>query len=937
MLQTKHDTGSQHVHTPAPRTRSGEKVVRTPAQIADYNARRYARANGVPITVARTKVSGVLVPGAYVDPGIGMMRSEALEQAAAYLNGLTQLTQTASSPEADTVLQKIAGHIEQLRALPANGTPTVCPVELSQQLRQTFDMARALLPSAPVKTDWRITKADTIDGVRMWQATTTKFARDVQGDLVTRGFYETAIKRFKSGAVPPAFFSVAHYPLEHTCRKCFTVYKSVMETKCTACGSTRLHAGITTDIWIDGDQPKAAGIFFDTPLGLQTYKACQEDVKKSLPSQERVRISMGFYPDPDGVVIPAPGQRNFLTGWIEHFAGTRVPVVAETNIEVKSMLPIVTRRQDAESFIEDKALVTELESVSRANKAGTTDGMVWKAQGDTAEERPLDIEADEAERDVMGHAKEERMKEAAAMQTANDNVDPRMKAQAMLAIAKSNVGYLLLNYPHDTLLRKSQYGLNVIEKQIMAPGSDKAEILARIASLIQAMRDYAHTLVEMPSGNTTFPPNTPPASLPPNSPVPPAGQVDNQTMTTQDMNKPVPPQPGTAQDVLNPPNTQPIDPAQQAEDMIDGDMPTPVIEGPTNAQLAPQTGTAPKQPNQAPQGGKAPENLQQPTGAKQPPAGQTPGQMPPTKQPAQSQPVTTEQTQTGDEDPQEVGAEQPPSASNKQQPPAQPGKPVPGKKPAPPQTPPQATGEDEQPEDVTDQYDEDGNPINGTEDGQQEDTSTQRPQGQRVISFKKKQPVPAAKSNPNGRSVNARMKPAPAVKSAAEHPLGAYLNQWSQTLSETVGQATDRVSKKAAIEKAMQAFAENVMGVVDLTTPQSQDDVVSVVEAAVQKALSEQGAQFAQQIQQMQVELGAQLKSLSTSQEAAKISEALAVELARRSGGPQRKSLGAIRPQANAPQTSSGAPVLSGDTTPVARYSAGDVARVSVQRGNSIY
>ncbi len=187
-----------------------------------------------------------------------------------------------------------------------------------------------------VNLDWVITKARTLpDGTMEWTATTTKFARDVQRDLVRRAFYEDAIKRFKSKTVPPPFVSVAHYRAAETCLDCGHVYKSLADYICPTCKAERVLAGVCTDMWIDGRQPKARGVFYPTEVGRAAFESVLLDIKKSLPLDERNRVSMGFYPDvPEGIIYSQAG-RDFVAGWCEHFALTRVPVVAETDITAR--------------------------------------------------------------------------------------------------------------------------------------------------------------------------------------------------------------------------------------------------------------------------------------------------------------------------------------------------------------------------------------------------------------------------------------------------------------------------------------------------------------------------------------------------------------------------------------------------------------------------
>lgn len=245
-------------------------------------------------------------------------------------------------------------------------------------------MATAILDTPkPVSAVWRITKAKVQDGQMKWVATTTRFSRDVQKDKVTRSFYEDAIRRFKSGTVPPPFFSVAHYGVQKTC-ECGAEFKSLSDYICSICKAERLIAGVTTDIWIDGEQPKAEGYFYPTTLGKAIFAAAQADIQKSVPVDERIRISMGFYPDPRLGTAYHDEGRDFVAGWIEHFASTRVPVVPETDLAVmeKSMKAIKTKFEDAESQLPTELAerLAKSETLQRTLKSGTGPQLVIKAK-----------------------------------------------------------------------------------------------------------------------------------------------------------------------------------------------------------------------------------------------------------------------------------------------------------------------------------------------------------------------------------------------------------------------------------------------------------------------------------------------------------------------------------------------------------------------------
>lgn len=382
--------------------------------------------------------------------------------------------------------------------------------------------------SAAQQTLWRITKAATLpDGTMTWQATTTKFSRDVQKDLVTRAFYEEAIDRFKAGKAPPPFFSVAHYPCEKTC-VCGYVYKSLYEFTCTSCGRERLIAGIATDVYIDGDQPKAKGVFFPTVLGKSVFESCAEDISQNRPIDERVRISMGFYPDSDGVVYKSEG-RDFLKGWIEHYAATRVPVVPETELEVKS-LNIKTKYDDAAAIIPkhlaDK--LEELEKIRRVGKSSTDPDLIIKSD--------KTLPTKEVDREVTPESLN------AAAQTAIKNLKEAVEENPERAAErKSQI---------DAVLEDAAETLSIVQKAILAPGGDKKEILTRASNLIQAINDYAQAIQSAPEQPGQYaaqphmygqqiPPQTPAAEQKPQEPPIQAEPVDDlQTNADLAQNQP---------------------------------------------------------------------------------------------------------------------------------------------------------------------------------------------------------------------------------------------------------------------------------------------------------------------------------------------------------------------------------------------------------------
>lgn len=389
-------------------------------------------------------------------------------------------------------------------------------------------MTRKAPTTEPVSIPWRITKARTMqDGSMQWEATTTRFARDQQGDFVRRGFYEEAIRRFKSGTVPPPFFSVAHYGAQEVC-ECGNIFKSFNDGVCNICGRDRLLAGVTTDMWIDGRQPKACGVFLNNESGKTVFKACRDDIEKSIPDDERVRVSMGFYPDYNGVLYPSQDQRDFLTGWVEHFAATRVPVVPETGLTVKS-LNIKTKYDDAESIV-GKGLAQKYEKLGgKRLKSETNPQLIVKAEGED-EDRPegQDNKKIESSKAVEKDSEQKQSTETGAL-------DQRLNGlgEELTTIVKGEDKSIADN---DPIMQDARDALELVQKALAGPGSDKARILTLAANLVSAIRDYAHVLAGDENYQQQMPGQAGPLTnsnetMPPNQPMPPDGQVFDETTT----------------------------------------------------------------------------------------------------------------------------------------------------------------------------------------------------------------------------------------------------------------------------------------------------------------------------------------------------------------------------------------------------------------------
>jgi len=180
---------------------------------------------------------------------------------------------------------------------------------------------------------------DPKTGEMRWAATVSKFEEDDQGDEITPEFYKSAIAAVERGVRPMPVLCVSHID--------------------KGAPADDWVAGDTASMFVDGELPKAKGTFRGTPLGKAAFEAVRKDMQDGLPDNERARISMGFYDEGSLSKGEDPG-RTFVSGWIKHFAVTRVPGVKETEIKVKGE-PMPTAREDAASIVGDELAETLLE------------------------------------------------------------------------------------------------------------------------------------------------------------------------------------------------------------------------------------------------------------------------------------------------------------------------------------------------------------------------------------------------------------------------------------------------------------------------------------------------------------------------------------------------------------------------------------------------
>lgn len=259
--------------------------------------------------------------------------------------------------------------------------------------------------AALVEVSLDITKASVSDdGVMRWAATCSDTGIDKTEQATSLQLFTDWIERAATGKalpwLPPPrtpFLGLSHYPALDGAGE----------------------AGLTDKMYIDGNQFKAKGTFFnDTehPLGKALFDAVRQEralIEKGEAITEPIRISAGWWDiahshgtfiferksldDICPMCVNGAGNKVYLKGQLDHFAATRVPINPRTSLglEEKAM---TTRKQDANSIINDPELVEELDRQSaQIGKSETEElppGMVVKSdeEPDTAKMEDEEME-----------------------------------------------------------------------------------------------------------------------------------------------------------------------------------------------------------------------------------------------------------------------------------------------------------------------------------------------------------------------------------------------------------------------------------------------------------------------------------------------------------------------------------------------------------------
>lgn len=219
--------------------------------------------------------------------------------------------------------------------------------------------------SAHVQVELYIAKASLQeDGTMRWLCVASDTDPDNRRDRTTLTLFRDWMQRvdndIQASFLPPPrqpFLGLSHYP------------------SLSGFGE----GGITDRMYIDGNQFKAGGVFFDNTLGHALFEAIRDElaaIKRGDLPELPIRISAAWWDiehahgdfvfrrsnlDDICPLCVEDTSKTFIKGQLDHYAATRVPINPRTSLglEVRSMAK-VTRHDDAASIVDGK-IADELE------------------------------------------------------------------------------------------------------------------------------------------------------------------------------------------------------------------------------------------------------------------------------------------------------------------------------------------------------------------------------------------------------------------------------------------------------------------------------------------------------------------------------------------------------------------------------------------------
>lgn len=304
----------------------------------------------------------------------------------------------------------------------------------------------AIKHSALVEVSLDITKASIKDNIMRWLATCSDTEKDKTNQATSLQLFSDWIERAESGKalpwLPPPrtpFLGLSHYPdLE-------------------GYGE----AGLTDKMYVEGKQFKAGGTFHgdtDHPLGKALFEAVRKEkalIEKGEAIEQPIRISAGWWDishahgdfiferksldDPCPMCANGGDDKVYLKGQLDHFAATRVPINPRTALALEEKA-MTTRKQDAESIVEDPELVEELDERARLTGKSETEEELPPAmvtRGDDEPDTQQMMDDDEMRHMPFGGATS--LADAQKYMAAQEQVDQVYSEWAMFRTVMGNI------------------------------------------------------------------------------------------------------------------------------------------------------------------------------------------------------------------------------------------------------------------------------------------------------------------------------------------------------------------------------------------------------------------------------------------------------------------------------------------------------------------
>lgn len=285
-----------------------------------------------------------------------------------------------------------------------------------------------------------IVKANMRNGEMNWRAVCSDIYEDVYEERMSKELFEDFIRHIENDdEIPEPFKSVIAEPDWDGGMPYISIahYKS---------GAERVNVpGEPKNIFLDGDSVKCAlkakGVLYDTPLGKAVFKSLQKDLVEK--REDKIRISIGFLDlehshgdkftftrkalgDKCPLCKEGVGDKIYKKGHLVHLALTRVPANPRTDMEVERSM--TTKREDAESIIEDEEVIKGLDLKSQTDEA-----LVIKAEEvveEAKKEMPRDEEEDDDKKKMPMH---DEMHKSAAENTHVSEPVNAVATQAVVA------------------------------------------------------------------------------------------------------------------------------------------------------------------------------------------------------------------------------------------------------------------------------------------------------------------------------------------------------------------------------------------------------------------------------------------------------------------------------------------------------------------------